>query len=102
MKNYVSWHETCARKCRLDASICSNRQRWNNDKCRLECKEFIGKGRCDEGFIWNPNKCECDNSYDHGQYLDYENCKCRKICLTNQLKNVLKILIEMKRFVIRI
>ena len=35
---YMSWHETCACKCRLDASVCNNRQRSNNDKCRYECK----------------------------------------------------------------
>ena len=23
-------------------------------------------------------KCECDKSCDIGEYLDYENCKCRK------------------------
>ena len=32
------------------------------------------------GFIWNPGNCECkcDKSCDIGEYLDYENCKCRK------------------------
>ena len=41
---------------------------------------MIEKGRCDEGLIWNPSKCECkgDKSCDVGQYLDYESCKCRK------------------------
>ena len=35
---------------------------------------------CDNGFIWNPgnSECECDKSCDVGEYLDYENCKCRK------------------------
>ena len=35
---------------------------------------------CDKGFIWNPSncECECDKSCDIGEYLDYENCKCRK------------------------
>ena len=23
---YISWHETCACKCRLDASVCNDRQ----------------------------------------------------------------------------
>ena len=33
----------------------------------------------DKGF-WNPSnfECECDKSRDIGEYLDYENCKCRK------------------------
>ena len=32
----------------------------------------------DKGFIWNPGNCECDESWDVGEYLDYSNCKCRK------------------------
>ena len=33
-----------------------------------------------KGFIWNPSnfECECDKSCGVGEYLDYENCKCRK------------------------
>ena len=38
---HIKWHETCKCKCRLDASVCNNKQRWNNDKCRCECKELI-------------------------------------------------------------
>ena len=33
---------------------------------------------CDKGFIWNPSNCEYDKARDIGEYLDYENCKCRK------------------------
>ena len=30
--------------------------------------------------IWNPSNCEseCDKSCDIGEYLDYENCNCKK------------------------
>ena len=38
-------------KCRLDAIVCNNKQSWNNDKCRCECKELIDKGVCDRGYI---------------------------------------------------
>ena len=77
---HIKWHETCKCKFRLDASVCNNKQRWNNDKCRCECKELIDKGVCDKGYAWNPSncECECDKSCDVGEYLDYENCKCRK------------------------
>ena len=50
---HKEWHEAC--KCRLDASVCNNKQRWNEYKCRCECKELIDKGVCDKGFIWNPS-----------------------------------------------
>ena len=77
---HIKWHETCKYKCRLDVSISNNKQRWDEDKCRFECKELIDKGVCDKGFIWGPSncECECDKSCDIGQYLHYENCKCRK------------------------
>ena len=77
---HIKLHETCKCKCRLDASVCSNKQRWNDDKCRCECKELIDKGVCDKGYAWNPSncECECDKSCDVSEYLDYENCKCIK------------------------
>ena len=47
---HIKWHETCKCKCRLDASVCNNKQRWNDDKCRCKCKELIDKGVCDKGY----------------------------------------------------
>ena len=66
--------------CRLVASVCNNKQSWNNDKCRCECKELIDKGVCDRGYIQNPSNCdcECDKSCDVVEYLDYKSCKFRK------------------------
>ena len=77
---HIEWQETCKCKCRLDANVCNNKQRWNNDKCWCECKELIDKGVCDKVFAWNFSnyECEYDKSCDVGEYLDYENCKCRK------------------------
>ena len=77
---HIKWHETCKCQCRLDAIVCNNKQRWNNDIYWCKCKELIDKGVCDKGYIWNPSncECECDKSCDVGEYLDYENCKCRK------------------------
>ena len=79
-RKHIKWHKTGKRKCRLDASVCNNKQRWNNDKCRSECKELIDKGVCGKRYAWNPSncECECDISCDVGGYLDYESCKCRK------------------------
>ena len=48
---FVKWHETCKYICRLDGIICNSKQRWNENKCRCECKELIDKGVCDKGFI---------------------------------------------------
>ena len=72
-------HETCKCECKFGANIYNNK-RWNNDKCRCECKELADKGVCDKGFIWKPSNCECEcvKACDVSEYLDYENCKCRK------------------------
>ena len=34
----------------------------------------------DKGYAWNPSncECECDGSCDVGEYLDHENCTCKK------------------------
>ena len=76
----IAWHETCKCKCRFEHSVYNNKQRWNDDKCRCECKELIDKGVCDKGIIWYPSNCECEcyKSCDFSEYLDYENCKCKK------------------------
>ena len=48
---HTEWHETRKCKCRLDATVFNNKQRRNDDKCRCECKELIGKGVWDKGSI---------------------------------------------------
>ena len=39
---FIKWHE-CKSKCRSDAIVCNNKQRWNKNKCTCECKELIDK-----------------------------------------------------------
>ena len=70
----------CKCKCRLDSSVCNNKQCWNNDKFKCACKELIDKEVYHDGFIWNFSNCEseCDKSCDVGEYLDYESSKCKK------------------------
>ena len=79
---FIEWHKKCKCKFRLDAIVFNNKQCWNENKCRCECKELTDKGICDKGFIWNPIncECECDKNCNIGEYLDKENCKCRKKC----------------------
>ena len=82
----TEWHETCKCKCRFNSSVCNNKQRWNDDKCRCGYKELIDKGVCDKWFVWNPSnyECQCYKPCDFSEYLDYNNCKCRK-CLVDKL-----------------
>ena len=77
---HIQWSETCKCKCRLNASVCNDKKRWNENKRKCECKKLIDKGIYDKRFIWNPWDCECesDKSRDAGAYPDYENCKWKK------------------------
>ena len=47
----IEWHKTYKCKCRFNSSICNNKQCWNDDKCRYECKELIDKGVRDKGLF---------------------------------------------------
>ena len=51
---HIKWHKTCKCRCRLDDSACNNKQRWNEDKCRCECRELIDKGMCDNPANTSP------------------------------------------------
>ena len=76
----IEWHESCKCICRLNAIVCDNKQRWNKNKCRCECRESIDKETYNKGFTWNPSNCECvcDESCNIGEYLHYTTCKCKK------------------------
>ena len=71
---FIEWHETCKCECEFAENVSNNKQSWNKRKCRSECKELIDKGLCNSSNC----ECECDKAGDIGEYLDYENCKCRK------------------------
>ena len=90
------WHETCKCIRRLSVSVCNNRRRWSEDKCRCECKELIDKGICDKEFIWNPSNCEseCDKSCDMGEYWDYKICKCRSSIVDKFVEECTKIVVN--------
>ena len=87
---HIKWHEMCKCKCRLDASVCNNKQCWNEDKCMFKCKELIDKGIYDKGFVWNSSNCECEchKSCNLGEYLGYSNCQCRKTLVDKLVKDV--------------
>ena len=56
----VLWHESCKCVCKLNSSVCNNKQIWNDDTCRYDCNEdFTDRISCDKGCTWNPSTCEC-------------------------------------------
>ena len=77
----ITWHETCKCICRFTKVVCNDKQEWDQNKCKCECKEdLIDKLNCNKGYMSNPSTCTCewDKYCGTGQYLDYENCVCRK------------------------
>ena len=76
----VLWHESCKCVCRLNSSVCNNKQIWNSDTCRCDCNEdFASIINRTTGYTGNPStcKCQCDMWCKPGQYLDYKNCVCK-------------------------
>ena len=85
----ITWHETCKCICRFTKTVCNNKQEWNENKCKCKCKEdLIDKLVCDKGYMWNPStcECECDKYCGTRQYLDYDNCVCRKKLINYLIK----------------
>ena len=76
----VLWHESRKCVCKLNSSICNNKQISNGDTCRCDCNEdFAGAVDCAKGYTWNPStcKCKCDTWCKPRQYLDHKNCICK-------------------------
>ena len=76
----VLWHESCKCVCKLNSSVCNNKQIWNSDTCRCDCNEdFAGIISCAKGYMWNPSicECQCDKWCKPGQYLNHKNCVCK-------------------------
>ena len=76
----VLWHESCKCVCKLNSSVCNNKQIWNSDTCRCDCNEdFVGIINCTKRYTWNESTCECqcDMLCKAGLYLDHKNCVCK-------------------------
>ena len=76
----VLWHRRCKCVCKLNSSVCNNKQIWNSNTCRCDCNEdFAGIINCAKGYTWNLSACECQcNTWcKPGQYLDHKNCVCK-------------------------
>ena len=76
----VLWHKSCKCACKLNSSVCNNKEIWNDDTCRCDCNDdFAGIISCTKGYTWNPSicECQCDKWCKPGQYLDHKSCVCK-------------------------
>ena len=93
----VLWHENCKCVCKLNSTVCNNKQIWNSNTCRCDCNEdFTGVVSCDKGYAWNPSTCECqcDMYCKTGQYLDHKNCVCKNKLIGRLIEECASIINE--------
>ena len=69
-------HISCECKCRFDERKCNSDQRWNNDKCRCECKKHHV---CEKDYTWNPFTCNCENGKHLAGIMDNSTIKFDEI-----------------------
>ena len=92
----VLWHESCKCICKLNSSVCNNKQIWNSNTCRYDCNEdFAGIINCAKGFMWNPSTCacQCDKWCKQGQYLDHKNCVCKNKLIGRVIEECTSVII---------
>ena len=46
-------------KCKFDGKKCNWNQKWNNDKCRHDCKNPEEHNAYEKVYIWNPTTYRC-------------------------------------------
>ena len=93
----VLWHESCKCVCKLNSSVCNNKQIWNDDTCRCDCNEdFTDIISCAKGYMWNPSTCECqcDKWCKQGQYLDHKNCVCKNKLIGRAIEEYASVINE--------
>ena len=44
----IKWHESCKCECKLNSSVCINKQKRNKYKFRCQCKELVNKQERDK------------------------------------------------------
>ena len=93
----VLWHESCKCVCKLNSSVCNNKQIWNSNTCRCDCNEdFAGMINCATGYTWNPSTCECqcDTWCKPSQYLDHKNCVCKNKLIGRLISECTSVIYE--------
>ena len=93
----VLCHESCKCVCKLNSSVCNNKQIWNSDSCRCDCNEdFASIINCSKGYMWNPSTCECqcDIWCKPDQYLDHKNCICKNKLIGRVIEECMSVINE--------
>ena len=93
----VLWYKSCKCVCKLNSSVCNNKQIWNSNTCKCYWNEdFAGIINCTKGYMWNPSTCECqcDTWCKQGQYLDHKNCVCKNKLICRVIEECTSVINE--------
>ena len=93
----VLWHESCKCVCKLNSSVCNNKQIWNSDTCKCDCNEdFASIINCTKRNTWNPStcKCQCDTWCKPCHYLDHKNCICKNKVIGRVIEEFISVINE--------
>ena len=93
----VLWRESCKCVCKLNSSVCNNKQIWNSDTCKCDCNEdFASIINCTKGYTWNPStgKCQCETWCKPGQCLDHKNCICKNKLIARIIEECTSVINE--------
>ena len=90
-------HKSCKCVCRLNSSVCNNKQIWNSDTCSYDCNEdFASIMACNKRYMRSPSTCacECDMWCKPGQYLDYKKCLSKNKLIANIISECTSLINE--------
>ena len=77
-------HISCERKYKFDGRKWNSSQKWNDDKCRCECKIPKEHHMCKKDYIWNPGANSCENGKYLPNIIDTSVITCDKIIETTK------------------
>ena len=75
-KNEAKKHISCDCKCKCNSTRCNSNQKWNNETCQSECKNYH---KCNKDYSLNPSKCVWEKSKYLKTIVENSKFVCKRI-----------------------
>ena len=99
IRKVLTNHVSCECKCKFDGWKFNSNQKWNNVKCRYECKKHM----CEKDYNGNPATCSWKNGKYLATVINSSVITCDEIIEPEETKTFPKnIICEIKRFYISV
>ena len=69
-------HISCDCKRKFDSAACNSYQKWSNETCQCECKNYH---KCKKDYSWTPSTCICEKSKYSKSIADTSVVECDEI-----------------------